>query len=210
MSSVRHVQVGGRWEPPPAASGLDPTTVASPADWRALLCQLEAAAPADRRPTLQQAAVRGFLGVSPQLARELAAAAGVPPDAAPSQLSDAQWQRLHERWADWLGRLGSGAWQASWCPQSGAYSLLGGQPQAAGAVLPFLHTYYSVEQRAEQFAGTKQGLVRAVAAAIARLQVRRACGRVRARQASSPPARSVCGARRPGCEPSCTHALHPC
>ncbi|KAL4458209.1 hypothetical protein ABPG75_013074 [Micractinium tetrahymenae] len=170
MSSVRHVQVGGRWEPPPPASGLDPDSCPSLEGWRAVLCQLAEAAPADRQPTLSQVAVRGFRGVSPQLARDLAAAARVPPDVPPAALSPEQWARLHERWQGWLAALRSGDFVPSHCPGSGAYSLLGTQPQAVPAVLPFLHSYYTAPQAADQFGALKQQLTRAVAAAITRLQ----------------------------------------
>lgn len=171
MSSVRHVQVGSRWESPPPANGLDPDACASLGEWRDVLLRLAEAAPADRAPTLQQVAVRGFRGVSPQLVRDLAAAAGVPDGAVPATLAPEQWQQLWEAWQGWLARLASGTYAASTCPDSGAYSLLGTQPQPVPALLPFLHTYYSVEQQEEQFAAVKAQLVRTVASAIARLQV---------------------------------------
>ncbi|KAL4435060.1 hypothetical protein ABPG77_003885 [Micractinium sp. CCAP 211/92] len=170
MSSVRHVQVGGRWDPPPPASGLDPDSCLSLEEVRSVLCQLEEAAPADRQPTLAQVLVRGFRGVSPQLARDLAVAAGVPLNAPPSTLSPDQWARLHERWQGWLSALRSGAFAPSHCPASGAYSLLGTQPQAVPCVLPFLHDYYTAPQSADQFGALKQQLTRAVAAAVTRLQ----------------------------------------
>ncbi|EFN54443.1 hypothetical protein CHLNCDRAFT_31860 [Chlorella variabilis] len=170
MSSVRHVQVGGRWEPPPPASGLDPDSCASLEEWWEVLCRLAEAAPADRRPTLVQVAVRGFRGVSPQLARDIAQAAGVPADSLPADLAPDQWQRLHQQWQAWLQRLASGSFAASSCPRSGAYSLLGTQPRPVPSLLPFLHDYYSAPQQAETFTALKQQLARAVAAAMARLQ----------------------------------------
>ena len=172
MSSVRHVQVGGRWDPPPPASGLDPDACTSADEWREVLCRLAAEAPADRRPTLQQVAVRGFRGVSPQLARDLAQLAGVAPDALPAELSPQQWAALWQAWQGWLAALDSGSFAATACPTSGAYSLLGAQPQPVPSLLPFLAAYYSAEQRADAFAALKQQLVKTVAGAIARLHVR--------------------------------------
>ena len=211
MSSVRHVQVGGRWEPPPPANGLDPDACTSAAEWQDVLCRLADAAPPDRQPTLQQLAVRGFRGVSPQLARDLAQLAGVPADAQPSELSPQQWAALWDAWQGWLARLASESFAASACPASGAYSLLGAQPQPVPALLPFLAAYYSAEQRAEVFAALKQQLVKAVAAGIARLQVRPKGGRVhglvaaRVRQGTS-------GRRQPAClqcpPPACPAASH--
>ncbi|PRW59758.1 ferrous iron transporter A [Chlorella sorokiniana] len=170
MSSVRHVQVGGRWDPPPPASGLDPDACASAEEWQEVLCRLAAEEPADRRPTLQQVAVRGFRGVSPQLARDLAQLAGVDPHAQPAELSPQQWAALWQAWQGWLAALSSGSFAASACPSSGAYSLLGVQPQPVPSLLPFLAAYYSAEQRADAFVALKQQLVKAVAGAIARLQ----------------------------------------
>jgi hypothetical protein len=176
MSSMRLVQVGGKWEPPPAATGLDPDSCASLDEWRDVLCRLAEAAPADRSaPTLQQVAVRGFRGVSPQLLHDLAQAAGVAPDAAPAELAPEQWQALYGQWKAWLQRLASSNFAATSCPQSGTYSMLGGggqqAHQAMEQVLPFLHSYYMAPQEAEQFGGLKQQLSKAVALAIARLQV---------------------------------------
>lgn len=169
MSSVRHVQVGARWEPPPPANGLDPDACTSLDDWRQLLLRLAEAAPAERQPTLQQALVRGFRGVSPQLARDLAAAAGVPPAAAPAALAPQQWDALWGGWQAWLERLASGAFAASSCQASGAYSLVGAQPEPVPVLLPFLHAYYTAEQRVQEFAGLQQQLARAITAATVRL-----------------------------------------
>ena len=182
MSSMRLVQVGGKWEPPPPATGLDPDSCASLDEWRDVLCRLADAAPPDRSPsTLQQVAVRGFRGVSPQLLRDLAQAAGVVPDAAPAELAPEQWQALYEQWQAWLQRLTSSDFAATSCRQSGTYSMLGGSgqqaQQAVEQVLPFLHSYYMAPQEAEQFGGLKQQLTRAVASAIARLQVGGTCAR---------------------------------
>ena len=172
MSSVRHVQVGAAWEPPPQAGGLDPESCTDLEAWRATLCQLAAAAPPGKPMTVQAAAVRAFRGVSPQLARDLAALAGVPPHAAPAELSPEQWGRLHEQWCGWQGRLASGSFSPTACAASGTYSLVGAHQRAVPAPLAFLHAYYTAPQQAEQAGGLKQQLTRAVASAITRLQVR--------------------------------------
>ncbi|PSC69693.1 Fibronectin-binding A domain [Micractinium conductrix] len=170
MSSVRHVQVGAAWEPPPQAGGLDPESCTDLEAWRATLCQLAAAAPPGKPMTVQAAAVRAFRGVSPQLARDLAALAGVPPHAAPAELSPEQWGRLHEQWCGWQGRLASGSFSPTACAASGTYSLVGAHQRAVPAPLAFLHAYYTAPQQAEQAGGLKQQLTRAVASAITRLQ----------------------------------------
>ena len=177
MSSMRLVQVGGKWEPPPPATGLDPDSTTSLEEWRDVLCRLALAAPADRSPlTLQQVAVRGFRGVSPQLLRDLAQAAGVAPDAAPAELAPEQWQALYEQWQAWLQSLASSKFAAASCPEDGTYSMLEGgarqqAQQAVEHVLPFLHSYYTAPQEADAFGGLKQQLTKAVTSAIARLQV---------------------------------------
>ncbi|KAI3435649.1 hypothetical protein D9Q98_001707 [Chlorella vulgaris] len=169
MSSVRHVQVGGRWELPPPAGGVDPGSCSSLEQWREVLCRLAEAAPPERPATIAQVAVRGFRGVSPQLARDLALAAGVGHDSRPADLDSMQWQRLYAAWQSWLDRLASGRFAASSCPQTGGFSLLGTQPQQVPCLLPFLHQYYSAPQEGEAFGGLKQQLCRVVAAAITRL-----------------------------------------
>ena len=213
MSSVRHVQVGGRWEPPPPAGGLDPDDGAGGSSgcasslegWRDVLLRLAEAAVPERPLTLQQAVVRGFRGVSPQLARDLASAAGVAVHARPADLEPAQWQRLYAQWQAWLQRLASGDFASSWCEERGEYSVLGQLPQAmATSLLRFLHTYYTAPQQvramsrrqlvpplqadrrlppavpallqAEQFSSLKQQLSKAVTSAIVRLQVREGGG----------------------------------
>jgi predicted ribosome quality control (RQC) complex YloA/Tae2 family protein len=117
-----------------------------------------------------QAAVRAFRGVSPSLARDLAAAAGVPAEADPADLAAEQWQSLHAAWCDWLHRLAAARFDPTCCPASGAYSLLGTQPQRVPALLPFLHAYYTAPQQGEALHGLRQQLERAVAAAAARLE----------------------------------------
>jgi hypothetical protein len=65
------------------------------------------------RATVLGGCVRAYHGVSPSLAEELCAAAGVQPRAHPSEVSDGEWGALHAAWRGWLERLESGSYAAT-------------------------------------------------------------------------------------------------
>ena len=185
MSSLRQVQVGGTYALPPPAPGIDPDSLASLEEWRDTLTRAaQLAAPASKGGgsgggggTVCGAAVRAFRGMSPSLARELCAAAGVPAGAAPAELAPTQWEALFARWQDWLQRVASGRWAASSGAGSGgagggggpAYSVLGGQPAAEGSVLGLMHRVYAARHDEDAWAAARQRVAKALSGATQRL-----------------------------------------
>lgn len=64
--------------------------------------------PIARAPSVVEGLVRAYRGVSPALAEQLCAAAGVVPQATAASLSDADWQALHNQWHHWLHCIQAG------------------------------------------------------------------------------------------------------
>jgi predicted ribosome quality control (RQC) complex YloA/Tae2 family protein len=152
MSSLRLVQSGRAYAPPPLPPGIDPDACGTFEEWRetiVLAAQAVAGSP-KASGTVVDGIVRGFRGSSPSLGRELCLAAAVEPLAAPADLSPQDWARLHEQWEIWLQRVESADFACSSSP-CGAYSMLGAYPAAHASALLFLSTYYSRYQQGDDF-----------------------------------------------------------
>jgi hypothetical protein len=70
MTSVRMVQVGGKYQMPPAAQGSPPSNFTGMLEWRSIVC-------ATLEEKLIDSLVQAFQGVGPGLATELMAQAGL-------------------------------------------------------------------------------------------------------------------------------------
>ena len=102
MSRVRPIRPGGTYVPPPPQDKLEPL--------RATGQSLLDAAP-DAKETIAKWLVARYLGISPAIAREATARAGLEPGARASSLDTAQAERLANAVVSIFAPIESGAWQ---------------------------------------------------------------------------------------------------
>jgi predicted ribosome quality control (RQC) complex YloA/Tae2 family protein len=99
QTRVREVTIGGTYELPPPAQGIEPSPEEGIAQWMANVKQ---AAATSRDGSLRSGLVKAYLGCSPALVEELCACAGLDPLARPDVLAPTQWAELNHHWLRWL------------------------------------------------------------------------------------------------------------
>lgn len=134
QSSVRLIQTGQPYEPPPPLTDAIPRPAESQANWQ------------NRVGLVPQAIWKNLLqtyrGVSPILAKEMALAAGLDPEQSTETLTANDWKRLFEKWQDWLEAIAQAQFQPTqW---STGYSVMGWIPgHTAPSVQTLVDHYYT-------------------------------------------------------------------
>lgn len=100
QSSIRPIQTGQPYEPPPALTGTTPSLSESQERWQERVSLVPGALP--------RQLLKSYRGLSPALVRSMVQAAGLHPDQSTESLEASDWQQLFQRWQAWLQTLGSG------------------------------------------------------------------------------------------------------
>jgi predicted ribosome quality control (RQC) complex YloA/Tae2 family protein len=142
QSSVRPIQTGQRYEMPPRMLTTPPSHSESFDDWR------------DRLSLVTRSFKRNVLsvysGLSSSLVLSMLEAAEIPADAQTDHLTDAEWQRLYDRWQEWLTALQNHQFEPGW--RSLGYTVLGwGVVQPEKSVQTLLHRYYNDQRDRQTF-----------------------------------------------------------
>lgn len=103
QSSIRTIQTGQPYELPPLLTGTLPSLSESQQRWRERVSLVPGA--------LQRQLLQSYRGLSPTLVRLMAQAANLDPNQSTASLEDSEWQRLFQRWQEWLQILGSNVGQ---------------------------------------------------------------------------------------------------
>lgn len=106
QSSVRPIQTGKPYFPPPAIRGKLPVLTDALEDWRDRVALIPG--------PLKKMLVKSHSGVSSAVASQLIAAAMLPADAATTDLDDTSWQRLFDCWQGWLKTLETDSFVPAW------------------------------------------------------------------------------------------------
>ena len=102
QSSIRPIQTGQPYERPPALTGTLPNLSESQERWQERVSLVPGA--------LQRQLLKSYRGLSPGLVRSMAQAADLNPDQSTESLDPSDWQRLFQRWQEWLQVMGNGEW----------------------------------------------------------------------------------------------------
>lgn len=129
QSRLRQLHIGDTYRLPPPALGAAPSLTEPQDRWtQNLQSAFELLAKERQRsPSLPEVLARAYQGVSPALARELAAAAGLPADVQASRAMyyEEPLDALFAEWQRWLRTLAAKSFAPGRTPE-GAYSVLGG------------------------------------------------------------------------------------
>ena len=145
QSSVRPIQTGKAYVYPPAIRGKLPTADESIDDWRDRIALIPG--------KLKKMMVATHSGVSSAIASQLIFAAGLPAGVATTNLSEADWETLFQRWQHWLTCLQEETFSPGWLEKSlGGYTVLGiGMQKPADTVQTLLDEYYRHQFNQEEF-----------------------------------------------------------
>ena len=136
QSSLRPIQTGQLYVPPPKLTDAVPTLAESQKDWQDRVGLIP-----DR---LQRQLVKTYRGISTPLARTLIGRAGLSPEIATDELSDRQWTDLFTQWQTWLEALEHKTFTPALTfgtPKKPGYTVLGEESET-GSVQDLLDRYY--------------------------------------------------------------------
>ena len=137
QSSLRPIQTGQLYVPPPKLTDAIPTVEESQQDWQNRVGLIP-----DR---LQRQLVKTYRGISTPLARTLMYRADLPLDITTDQLGDHQWQDLFHQWHTWLKALDQNAFIPNLDatnPKKPGYTVLSDRP-GDHSIQELLDRYYS-------------------------------------------------------------------
>lgn len=142
QSSVRTVQTGQPYSPPPPPQGYIPRETEAFDDWRDRVSLLPKA--------LDQQLFKTYRGVSPLVARQMIQGADLQPKQTTDTLTLDDWQKLWLQWQQWLQCLAAHTFTPHWTPNG--YAVL---PSSVGdstsSVQTLLETYYTTQWQQQQF-----------------------------------------------------------
>ncbi|MBW4542211.1 MAG: NFACT family protein [Myxacorys chilensis ATA2-1-KO14] len=142
QSSVRPIQTGQPYELPPSLTDATPTLEESQDRWRERISLV----PGELRLNL----IKNYRGLSSALVRSMAQAAGLNPNQSSENLSEADWQRLFERWQTWLTTLENGQFQPGWTDSG--YTVMGwSMTKPASSVQEVIQVYYRDQLNEQDF-----------------------------------------------------------
>lgn len=156
QSSVRPIQTGQLYEPPPELTGAIPTLSESQERWQERVSLVPGA--------VKRCLLKSYRGLSPALVQSMVQVADLDPEQSSDTLKASDWERLFRRWQEWLqalDRYGSSAeesisrrlplqFQPGWTSQG--YTVLGwGAVELAQDIQDLLNRYYTAELNQQEF-----------------------------------------------------------
>jgi predicted ribosome quality control (RQC) complex YloA/Tae2 family protein len=149
QSSVRPVQPGLLYQPPPALLDPCPTLMETQSHWQEHLSLIPG--------SIKQRLIKSYRGLSTILVESLLQKAGIQPETSTQSLDSSQWQTLFLYWRKWLEILETGSFQPGWTEKG--YTVLGWQIEAsAPSIHELLESYYSFYEYQETFYRERQKL----------------------------------------------------
>lgn len=149
QSSVRPVQTRQPYELPPRLTSAIPSLSEPFTRWQERVSLVPGA--------VQRCLLKNYRGLSPALVKSLAQVAELNPEQSTDTLNLSDWQRLFERWQEWLQALERSHFSPGWT-RSG-YTVLGwGVVEPAADVSELLNSYYTAELNQQEFSQLKNQL----------------------------------------------------
>ncbi|PSO62252.1 MAG: hypothetical protein BRC38_16325 [Cyanobacteria bacterium QH_6_48_35] len=153
QSSIRPVQTGQPYEPPPPLTGTTPSLSESQPHWQERVSLVPGA--------IKRQLLKSYRGLSPALVDSLVKVAGIDPNQSTESLTASDWQRLFQRWQEWLQALETAQFQPGWTEKT--YTVLGwGITEPAKDVQILLHRYYTDALNQQTFKQLRHQLVQKV------------------------------------------------
>lgn len=141
-SSVRPVETGDPYEPPPPMNNPTPSLQEPYERWQERVSLIPG--------QLSKQLLKNYRGLSPSLAHSMIRAAHLDPKQDTTSLSPYAWQVLFEKWQEWLQRLYKGEFFPQWTP-SGYSVMPWDEGEAAPSTQELLDRYYSYEENQHEF-----------------------------------------------------------
>ncbi len=156
-SSLRPIQTGQLYEPPPALTGDVPSLEESQDSWQERVSLIPG--------TLKRQLLTPYRGLGPNLVTAIIQRAGLDPQQKTDTLTAENWQTLFQVWLDWLEILETEAFQPGWTDQG--FTVLGwGMTEPVSSVQFLLKTYYTEQLNQQSFQQLQHKLLQKVSSLI--------------------------------------------
>ncbi|MFN6567643.1 NFACT family protein [Dendronalium sp. ChiSLP03b] len=134
QSSVRPIQTGQPYETPPKLTGPVPSLSESQERWQERVSLVPGA--------IKRQLLKSYSGLSAALVDSMLLAANLAPETTTDTLNPDDWQRLFERWQEWLEALDLNKFQPAWTGDG--YTVMGwGAVASAQNIQALLNKYYN-------------------------------------------------------------------
>ncbi|MDX2215303.1 MAG: NFACT RNA binding domain-containing protein [Oculatellaceae cyanobacterium bins.114] len=151
QSSVRPIQTGQPYEFPPALTDPMPSLKEPQAQWQERVSLIPG--------SLKRNLVKNYRGLSTVLVTSMVQAADLDPEQSTDSLTQQEWQRLFDRWQDWLKKLEQHQFDPGWLPVGytviGWGAMRGSSPDGvitpASSVQELINRYYTDQLNLQEF-----------------------------------------------------------
>ncbi|MDR9402977.1 MAG: NFACT RNA binding domain-containing protein [Halothece sp. Uz-M2-17] len=141
-SSLRPIQTGQLYDPPPALTGDIPSLEESQASWQEKVSLIPG--------ELKRQLLKPYRGLGPNLVTAMIQRAGLNPQQTTDTLTAENWQTLFQVWQEWLNILETEQFQPGWTENG--FTVLGwGMIESVSSVQDLLKTYYSQQLNQQTF-----------------------------------------------------------
>ncbi|MEH2393125.1 MAG: NFACT family protein [Nostoc sp.] len=149
QSSVRPIQTGQSYETPPKLTGTVPSLSESQQRWQERVTLVPGA--------IKRQLLKSYSGLSAALLELMLLEANIAPETSTDSLNPNDWQRLFERWQEWLQALDSSKFQPAWTKDG--YTVMGwGGVENVKDIQELLNRYYSNQINQQLFSQLRHQL----------------------------------------------------
>lgn len=173
QSSVRPIQTGQPYEPPPALTETIPSLQESQERWQERLTLVPG--------TLKRNLVKSYRGLSSALVLSMLDAAGLEGDRPVDTLEPSEWQQLFACWQHWLKSLDQQTVHPGWTDRG--YTVLGwGINQPVATVQDLVRQYYTAQLDRQEFDQLRQQLQQKLKSLLGKLHTKQQTFQTRLQQ----------------------------
>ncbi|MDY6782782.1 MAG: NFACT RNA binding domain-containing protein [Cyanobacteriota bacterium] len=142
QSSLRTVQTGQPYEPPPPLGGSIPRADESQQRWQERVSLIPG--------SLDRQLLKSYRGLSPTVVKLMAQGAELDPKQSTETLKESDWERLFQRWCQWCEAIARESFQPGWTAQG--YTVLPwGIVRSEKNVQTLLDRYYTHQRDRANF-----------------------------------------------------------
>ncbi|MGI2905620.1 Rqc2 family fibronectin-binding protein [Tolypothrix sp. VBCCA 56010] len=163
QSTVRPIQTGQFYETPPKLTNTIPSLSESQQRWQERVSLVPGA--------IKRQLLKSYSGLSAALLDTMLQAASLDPEAATDTLQPDDWQRLFQRWQEWLQALETQKFHPAWT--NNGYTVIGwGGVTPAKDIQELLYRYYTDELNKQVFSQLRHQLTQKLNNILAKLRLK--------------------------------------
>jgi predicted ribosome quality control (RQC) complex YloA/Tae2 family protein len=163
QSTVRPIQTGQYYETPPKLTNTTPSLSESQERWQERVSLVPGA--------IKRQLLKSYSGLSAALLDTMLQAASLDPEATTDTFKPDDWQRLFQRWQEWLQALETQKFHPAWT--SSGYTVMGWSGVTpAKDIQELLHRYYTDELNQQVFSQLRHQLTQKLNNILAKLRLK--------------------------------------